>query len=81
MKKYLSSLCPYCEKSDINAYITSLIDERTNHLSEEESNAIDYNCMHDDIYDELVEEEVIQSCYQCHIDNEGDNINDLKRDL
>lgn len=81
MKKYLSSLCPYCENADINAYITSIIDERTNHLDEEESNAIDYNAMHNDIYSELEKDEVILPCYQCHRDNEGDNINDYRKDL
>lgn len=81
MKKYLSVLCPYCEKADINAYITSIIDERTNHLDEEESNAIDYDGMRDDIYDELVDDEVILPCVQCDRDNEGDYINDYRKDL
>lgn len=81
MKYRLSALCPYCEEHDINSYITSLIDDRTKDLSEDDSNKIDYDKLHDTIYDELVVEEIIVTCYQCHTENEGDNINDYKRDL
>jgi hypothetical protein len=81
MKYYLSALCPYCEKADINDYITSLIDERTKDLNDDESNAIDYDKLHSKIYDELWTDEIIVTCFQCHRINEGDNINDYKRDL